>query len=84
MKRTKILVALATLGILLASCDDRPIPAEQLPEAAKAYLQENYPVSRILLVKKDYEWFRVTYDVKLDNGLEFSFNRNGLLYDVDD
>ena len=81
LKKTAILAILTAFAV---SCDDKPIAPEQLPVAAQTYLQENYPGSRILIAKKDYEFLRYTYDVKLDNGLEFSFNKNGLLVDVDD
>ena len=81
MKRIAILAVLAAFAV---SCDDQPIAPEQLPAAAKTYLQENYPGSRILIAKKDYEFPSYRYDVKLDNGLEFTFNKKGLLVDVDD
>lgn len=84
MKVLKAMAIMAALTSFAVSCDDKPIAPEQLPAAAQAYLQENYPGSRILIAKKDYEFLRYTYDVKLDNGLEFSFNKNGLLVDVDD
>ncbi|MBR3405723.1 MAG: hypothetical protein IKG92_02320 [Bacteroidales bacterium] len=84
MKVLKAMAIMAALTAFAVSCDDKPIAPEQLPAAAQAYLQENYPGSRILIAKKDYEFLRYTYDVKLDNGLEFSFNKNGLLVDVDD
>ncbi len=84
MKQIRILLVMAALALLSTSCDDKPIPVEQLPEAARSYIQENYPASRILLAKKDCDLFSTHYEVKLDNGLEFSFNKNGLVIDVDD
>ena len=78
------MVALAILAVTLSSCDEKSIPAEQLPETAQTYIQENYPDSKILIVKKDYEMFRATYEVKLDNGLELNFDSDGLLTDIDD
>ena len=84
MKVLKAMAIMAALTAFAVSCDDKPIAPEQLPAAAQANLQENYPGSRILIAKKDYEFLRYNYDVKLDNGLEFSFNKNGLLVDVDD
>lgn len=84
MKSLKRIAILAILAVSAVSCDDTPIAPEQLPAAVQTYLQENYPGSRILIAKKDYDFLRYTYEVKLDNGLEFSFNKNGLLVDVDD
>ncbi len=84
MKLVKILSVLAASALFITSCDDKPIAPEQLPEAVRTYVQTNYPGSRILIAKKDYEWFKTTYDVQLDNGLELSFNSNGVLTDIDD
>jgi len=84
MKRIFKWAVLASLLTFVFSCDDQPIAPEQLPAAAQTYLQENYPGSRILIAKKDYEFPSYRYDVKLDNGLEFTFNKKGLLVDVDD
>ena len=84
MKLVKVLSVLAASALFITSCDDKPIAPEQLPEAVRIYVQTNYPGSRILIAKKDYEWFKTTYDVQLDNGLELSFNSNGVLTDIDD
>ena len=84
MKLVKILSVLAASALFITSCDDKPIAPEQLPEAVRIYVQTNYPGSRILIAKKDYEWFKTTYDVQLDNVLELSFNSNGILTDIDD
>lgn len=84
MKLVKVLSVLAASALFITSCDDKPIAPEQLPEAVRTYVQTNYPGSRILLAKKDWEWFRTSYDIQLDNGLELSFNSNGVLTDIDD
>lgn len=70
--------------MFLTSCEEKPISVEQLPEAAQTYIQENYPDSKILIAKKDYEALSTIYEVKLDNGLELTFDSDGLLTDVDD
>lgn len=85
MKQITILITvIVALTVTLVSCDDKPIPVEQLPVAAQTYLQATYPDSKVLIAKKDSELFSTTYEVKLDNGLELSFDSDGLLYDVDD
>lgn len=81
---TRIIVAFAFLAMSLTSCDEKPISVEQLPAAAQTYVKENYPDSKILIAKKDYEGFSATYEVKLDNGLELTFDSDGVLTDVDD
>lgn len=85
MKQTKRLItAIVLLTMSLTSCDDKPISAEQIPAAAQTYIKENYPDSKILIAKKGYERFSATYEVKLDNGLELTFDSDGVLTDVDD
>ena len=88
MRNRIILVLAAILTIsgasIFTSCDDKPIPMEQLPAVTKTYIEENYPDSKILIAKKDYEWFSTIYEVKLDNGLELTFDSDGAITDVDD
>ena len=84
MKRTLIPAVVAALALLCTSCDDKPISAEQLPDAVRVYVEQNYPGSRILIAEKDCDLFKTSYNVKLDNGLELSFNKNGVLTDIDD
>lgn len=84
MKRIHISAAMIALALLCTSCEDKPIAAEQLPAAVQAFVEQNYPGSRILIAEKDRDLFKTTYNVKLDNGLELSFNKNGVLTDIDD
>ena len=84
MKRIHIPAAMIALALLCTSCDEKPIAAEQLPDAVRTYVEQNYPGSRILIAEKDCDLFKTTYNVKLDNGLELSFNKNGVLTDIDD
>lgn len=85
MKRTRILIAaIALMSVTFTSCDEKPISVEELPETAQTYVKENYPDSKILIAKKDYDRFSVVFEVKLDNGLELTFDKNGVLTDVDD
>ena len=85
MKKMKLLMgALMLLALTLTACDDKVIPAEQLPVAAQTYIEQNFPGSTVLIVKKDKELLSTTYEVQLDNGMELSFDGDGILSDVDD
>ena len=85
MKKTLLtIVALTLLTATFISCDDKPITAEQLPAAAQSYVKTHYPGCIILLAQKDSELFSTTYEVKLDNGIELSFDSDGVLTDIDD
>lgn len=83
MKRIHIPAAIIALALLCTSCDEKPIAPEQLPDAVRTYVETNYPGSRILIAEKDCDLFKTTYNVKLDSGLELSFNKNGVLTDID-
>ena len=85
MKKTKYCVVMALFGIVLltASCDDKPIPVEQLPPAAKSFVEKTYPGATIIFAKKDWEWFSTEYKAHLDNGMEVKFDSDGLPPDVD-
>ena len=61
---------------------DRIIPAEQLPAAAKTFIQKNFPGQTISYAKIDFDG-RKTYEVCLSNGTELEFDRNGALDKVD-
>ena len=84
MKHVKLLMCLMAMMLLAISCDDdKIIPAEQLPAAAKTYLQQNQPGANILFVKKDRELFSTKYKVQLDNRMEIEFDGDGMPIDMD-
>ena len=83
-KQLSIMAALICAAMMLFSCSEKPIPADQLPEAAKAYIEQQFPGQKVLFAEKDPDLFNTTYDVKLDNGMELTFDSDGMLIDVDD
>lgn len=84
MKKTRTLIAaLALLAVSFAACDDKPVPVEQLPAPARTYVEQQFPGTTILMVKKDREALSTQYDVTLDNGMELSFDSDGMLIDLD-
>lgn len=56
------------------------IPAELVPAAIRNYISAHYPDSGYL----EFEVGKRTYEVKLTNRLEFKFNSNFRLMEVDD
>lgn len=85
MKKTTFLGAvLASILMLTTSCDsEKAIPVEQLPAAAKAFIEKTYPGTNIVLVKEETEWFVTEYKAYLDSGLEVKFDSDGLPLDID-
>lgn len=84
MKQIKLIMAFVAMMFLTASCDDeKVISPDQLPAAAKSYLQTNQPDAKILFVKKDRELFSTKYKVQLDNRMEIEFDDDGMPIDMD-
>ena len=74
MRQTKLLMALVCL-MMSAVCfaDDFPIPVEQLPAAAKTFVQKTFPGKKIIYAEKD----NGKYEARLDDGTEIDFDRKG-------
>ena len=78
MKQIRTLVAaLALIAMTLISCD-RPISVDELPEAARTYIENHYPGSKIQVAVRNDDMFTATFDVRLDNGIELTFDRDGV------
>jgi len=85
MKLSKLfLLAIAAFALHLATAcaDDKLIPAEQLPEAARTFIQKSFPNESITFVQKD-GFFRPTYEVRLNNGTEIEFDNKGVWDSMD-
>ena len=53
--------------------DDRPIPVEKLPAAAKEFVKTHFPKSKIIYAEKD--WKR--YETRMNDGTEIDFDSKG-------
>jgi len=70
------------LGLLVANvamADDTPIPASQLPAAAKTFVKKHFNGKKITSAEKD----ATSYECRLDDGTEIEFNRRGVWDKVD-
>ena len=85
MKITRFLltafVALAASAVCFA--DDRPIPVEQLPAAAKTFVKENFPENPIVYAKIDIEMQKTEYEARLSDGSKVEFDAQGNWIQVD-
>ena len=81
MKHFKfIMMALMCLLTSTASfADDTPIPVEQLPADAKAFVQTNFQNRKIIYAEKDWN----SYECRLDDGTKIEFNKKGNWKKVD-
>lgn len=60
------------------SCKATTVPAALIPSAIAAYINENYPNTKVLSIERDRE-----YEVQLNNRIEQTFNKNFQLIDID-
>ncbi len=85
MKQKRLFFA-ALICLLMQSvsmkADDIVIDAAQLPEAAKAFINEQFPDKKIKRVEKELGK-NPDYDVKLSGGVEIEFDAKGEWKKVD-
>ena len=63
--------------------NDMIIPVEQLPAAAKSFIQRTFPGQEISYAKVDPDFASKTYEVCLNNGIEVEFDKCGSWDKVD-
>ena len=75
MKQTRyfLLALMCFLMAIVCYADDRPIPVEKLPAAAKEFVKTHFPKSKIIYAEKD--WKR--YETRLNDGTEIDFDSKG-------
>ncbi len=75
MKQVRIFL-FTLLGLLVsdvALAEDKPIPVEQLPEAAKTFVKKHFKDKKIAYAEKD----GFAYECRLDDGTKIEFTRRG-------
>ena len=75
----KLITLLLSLSVfaISAKADDRPIDFDQLPSAAKTFIQTDFPSLSISFITRDVDLLDTTYDVHFTNGLKLEFNSKG-------
>lgn len=71
------LVALAAMLVPAAADNDRPIPPEQLPEAAKTFIKATFPEQVIAYAEIETSLVKTQYEVRLNDGTQIDFNGKG-------
>ena len=61
-------------------CQTSEVPAALIPQMIANYVQTNYAGSVIVKIDKE----RYGHQIELSNDLEFKFDKNGNLFDIDD
>lgn len=67
----------------LAKADDRPVTVDQLPQAARTFLNVNFPDDKISFATKDDDLIRPDYQVVLASGVMVKFNNAGDLEEIE-
>lgn len=83
MKKILTVVAALFLYAALAFADERPVNVEQLPEAARTFLNANFSGEKILYASKEDDLIYPDYTVALSNGALVEFYNNGALKSVE-
>ena len=81
MKRMRLFfIALLSMMVTsVAFADDKPIPVEKLPAAARTFVDTNFPGKKILYAEKDWN----SYECRLDDGTKIDFTSKGEWKQVD-
>lgn len=75
----KIVTLLLSLAFFasIANAYDKPIDYEQLPSAAKSFIEADFPMQTIAYITKDTDLLDTAYNVHFANGMEIEFNSKG-------
>jgi len=82
MKR-KIILGLSLFGFILSASAQKKIEVAELPKPAQEFLQKHFSNTSIDVVKKDAEHGEKGYEVKLKDGTEVEFWKDGSYREVD-
>jgi len=80
---TKITFAAVLLGLAVSASAQTKIEASELPKPATFFLDRYFKNEAIDVVKKDAEHGENGYEVKLKNGMEIEFYKDGKVREVD-
>ncbi|MFQ6599513.1 PepSY-like domain-containing protein [Flavobacterium sp. C3NV] len=78
-----IIIALLVLGVTLSANAQKKIEITELPKPAQEFLKKYFSNSAIDVVKKDAEHGEKGYEVKLKDGTEIEFWKDGSYREVD-
>ena len=81
--KTKIAFAAVLLGLAVSANAQKKIETTELPKAAQEFLQKHFSHTSIEVAKKDAEHGEKGYEVKLKDGTEVEFWKDGSYREVD-
>ncbi|MCY1236809.1 hypothetical protein D3C87_71200 [compost metagenome] len=81
--KTKIAFAALLLGLAVSANAQKKIETTELPKAAQEFLEKHFSHTSIEVAKKDAEHGEKGYEVKLKDGTEVEFWKDGSYREVD-
>lgn len=78
-----IVLSIATFLSTHLIAQEQILTIAETPEQIKSYVQTNFPASKILIVKKDKEFAKIDYEVKLDGNTELVFDKKFNIKEID-
>lgn len=78
-----ILFAALTLNTTASADNGKAITLEKLPQAARTFVQNYYPDSKVAYVIMERDFLEVTYELMFTNGTKVEFSKNGQWYEID-
>jgi hypothetical protein len=78
-----IILAVLLLGFAISVNAQKKIETSELPKASQDFLKKHFGNSKIDVVKKDAEHGEKGYEVKLNDGTEIEFWKDGSYREVD-
>lgn len=83
MKRFLVIIAMTMASLSIMKADDRPVTFNQLPAAAQAFINTNYPSDKISYATVDDDFIRPDFNVVLVSGVRIKFENNGALEKIE-
>jgi hypothetical protein len=81
--KTKIIMAVLLLGFVISAKAQKKIETTELPKPAQEFLQKYFSNTTVDIAKKDAEHGEKGYEVKLKDGTEVEFWKDGSYREVD-
>ena len=81
--KNRITLAMLLLGFVITANAQKKIETAELPKAAQEFLQKYFNHTTVDIAKKDAEHGEKGYEVKLKDGTEVEFWKNGSYREVD-
>jgi hypothetical protein len=81
--KTRIILAVLLLGFVITASAQKKIETTELPKPAQEFLQKYFNHTSVAIAKKDAEHGEKGYEVKLKDGTEVEFWKDGSYREVD-